>query len=380
MFDYIEFPTLPIVKVHLIINCVLTFITVTVVGLRIVARFMSGAGLWWDDYLILFALPQGIGMLIIQGMWAPMGIGYDVTETLPNLETILKMLVAYELIYSTAISTVKLSVMIFYLRVFVNRGLRLAVKAALTFVALWSTANILQVFLICRPFAKTYSLTAEGVCGDQVASFIAIGAFNIISDVIILTLPLPTVWALKMSTPSKLGITGVFLIGLIVSVVAILRIVTLTQLELTNLTGTMIWADFWSTTEPNLAILCVSLPMLGSLWSRCFTTRRGASKLAYNSSENNTNGSAFSKIKNPSQPDNQIPLEGLYAANQEVHYQSAVATATTPDLERDTRSAYPVDGDKDSGSEVALTDLPEQGRQDANGGIRVQTKWTISHN
>ena len=68
MFDYVVFPVLPIVKVHLIINCVLAFLMVSVVGLRLVARFMSGAGLWWDDYLILFAVPQGIGMLIIQGM------------------------------------------------------------------------------------------------------------------------------------------------------------------------------------------------------------------------------------------------------------------------------------------------------------------------
>jgi len=373
--DYIPFPILPIVKTHLIINCVLCFLTVVVVGLRIVARFVTGAGLWWDDYLILFALPQGIGMLIIQGLWSPMGIGFPVTETLPNLETILKMLVAYELTYSTAISTIKISVLMFYLRVFVNRGLRTATKAALAFVSLWSVGNILQVFLICRPFVKTYSLTAEGVCGNQVASFIAIGAFNIISDVMILTLPLPTIWSLKMSTPTKLGITGVFLVGLLVSVIAIIRIVTLTQLDLTNLTGTMIWADFWSATEPNLGILCVSLPMLGSLWTRCISPRRGPSKLAYHSSESGTHGSAFSKLKNQSATDTQIPLEGIYAANQEVHYQSAVATTRTPEPQ-DT--ATEAEKDKDSGSEVALTEQAPY-RTDPKTGIRVQTKWTISH-
>lgn len=68
MFDYVEFEPLPIVKAHLIINCVLALLTLLVVALRIWARFMSGAGLWWDDYLILFAVPQGIGMLIIQGL------------------------------------------------------------------------------------------------------------------------------------------------------------------------------------------------------------------------------------------------------------------------------------------------------------------------
>ncbi|KAL2133232.1 hypothetical protein VTI74DRAFT_2697 [Chaetomium olivicolor] len=373
MFEFVEFPVLPIVKAHLIVNCILGLLAVVVVAMRLVARFMSGAKLWWDDYLILFALPQAIGMLIIQGMWAPMGVGYNVTETMPNLEHILKMLVAYELIYSMSLSTIKISVLFFYLRVFVNRGLRIATKAALAFVILWSVGNILQVFLLCRPFVKTYTPTAEGSCGNQLASFISIGAFSIITDVIILSLPLPTVWSLKTSTLAKLGLTGVFLVGLIVSVISIIRIVTLTQLDLMNLTGTMIWADFWSATEPLLAVLCVSLPMLGSLWSRC-TARRGRSKLdPYHSSENGTNGSAFSKLRNQSHNDNTLPLENIYAANQKIHYQSVVATAATPEPDRDL--AHHTQRDGDSGSEVALTEQ-EHYKRDA---IRVQTKWTISH-
>lgn len=68
MYEYIAFPVLPIVKIHLIINSALAGLTVLTVGLRLVARFISGAGLWWDDYLILLALPQGLGMLIIQGL------------------------------------------------------------------------------------------------------------------------------------------------------------------------------------------------------------------------------------------------------------------------------------------------------------------------
>jgi hypothetical protein len=376
MWEYVEFPVLPIVKAHLIINSVLGLLTVLVVVLRLASRFVSGAGLWWDDYLIIISLPQGLGMLIIQGLWSPMGIGFDITETMPNLPIILRLLVSYELIYATSISTIKLSILLFYLRVFVNRGLRRATMAAIIFVSVWSVGNILQVFLICRPFAKTYTPQLDGTCGDQVASFIAIGSFNIITDVIILTLPLPTVWALKMSTPAKLGLTGVFLVGLIVSVIGIIRIVTLTQLDLMNLTGTMIWADFWSATEPNLAILCVSLPMLGSLWSRCIATRRGASKLGYHSSENGTHGSAFSKLKNQNESttDTQIPLESIYAANQTVHYRSA---ATTDAAGRDREAATFTDKDKDSGSDVALTEQPPY-RTDPTTGIRVQTKWSIS--
>lgn len=64
----VTFPIMTIVKNHLIVNCVFVFIALFIVGLRLFARFMSGAKLWWDDYLILFSVPQGIGMLVIQGL------------------------------------------------------------------------------------------------------------------------------------------------------------------------------------------------------------------------------------------------------------------------------------------------------------------------
>lgn len=49
-------PTLPLVKAHLIVDCVLVFLTWVAVGLRVTARKISGVGLGWDDYLILAAL------------------------------------------------------------------------------------------------------------------------------------------------------------------------------------------------------------------------------------------------------------------------------------------------------------------------------------
>jgi len=68
MFEYVKFPVLPIVRNHMIINTIITALAVLIVGLRLMARYLSGAKLWWDDYLILLSVPQGIGMLIIQGM------------------------------------------------------------------------------------------------------------------------------------------------------------------------------------------------------------------------------------------------------------------------------------------------------------------------
>lgn len=77
-----------------------------------------------------------------------------------------------------------------------------------------------------------------------------------------------------------------------VSAVAAGRIAALTHLELANLTGTMVWVDFLSTTEISLGILCVSLPMLGPILSK---VRKGGHSRYGSSSWQNQYPNAASK-------------------------------------------------------------------------------------
>lgn len=68
MVSYTPLPIPPLVQAHLIENTVVVFITVLVVGLRVVSRSVAGSKLGWDDFLTLFAVPQAIAMLAIQGL------------------------------------------------------------------------------------------------------------------------------------------------------------------------------------------------------------------------------------------------------------------------------------------------------------------------
>jgi hypothetical protein len=144
-----------------------------------------------------------------------MGVGLPITETLPNLVIILKLTVSYALIYTACISTVKLSVLFFYLRVFPNKHMRIATKIVIGFVTVWAVANILMFFLICRPFEANYNPAIGGTCGNQVSAFIAVGAYNIVSDFVVLTLPLRTIWTLNTKKQMKLSLTAIFLAGLL---------------------------------------------------------------------------------------------------------------------------------------------------------------------
>lgn len=68
MIPYTNMAMLPEAKVYLIANSVLVFVTLLVVALRVVSRVLAGSKLGWDDYFTLLAVPQGIVMLVLQGL------------------------------------------------------------------------------------------------------------------------------------------------------------------------------------------------------------------------------------------------------------------------------------------------------------------------
>ncbi|KAH6607375.1 integral membrane [Trichoderma cornu-damae] len=360
----VTFPVDPVVRIHLIINIVLVSIAIFIVGLRLFARFSSGAKLWWDDYLIIISMPQGIGMLVIQGLYSPLGVGRPITETMPNLVLILKLTMSYALIYTSCISTVKLSVLFFYIRVFPTKQMRLATNIVIGFITTWAVASILMFFLICRPLAASYNPAVKGTCGNQISAFISVGVYNIITDLIVVTLPLRTIWTLNTKKQMKISLTALFLAGLLVSAVAICRIYTLTHLELANITATMVWVDFLSTLEVNLGIICVSLPMLGPLIAR-YNRTRGASKLGKydNSERSGQSGSKLSSKKRQPGPDT-IALNSIYDA-EEMNHGATVFAAEASSLDgSETRLSPP---------QHASSALDRPGA----GAILVESKWEI---
>lgn len=67
-YTYTAMAIVPEAKAYLIANSVVALITVVVVALRVVSRILAGSKLGWDDYFTLLAVPQGIALLVIQGL------------------------------------------------------------------------------------------------------------------------------------------------------------------------------------------------------------------------------------------------------------------------------------------------------------------------
>lgn len=64
---------------------------------------------------------------------------------------------------------------------------------------------------MCRPFAYTWDKTIEGgKCGDPMISWVVTGVLNMVSDLIILTLPMPYLFRLEMPLVKRLILIAVF--------------------------------------------------------------------------------------------------------------------------------------------------------------------------
>lgn len=146
---------------------------------------------------------------------------------------------------------------------------------------------------------------------------------------------------------------------------------TLKALELTNITETMVWVDFLSTTEVNLGILCVSIPMLGPIYKR--TVRRGrGSKLSATPDPNNPYDRSSKSSRPKVATDETIGLDTIYGNNEGNHDVTVMAN-------KDRGESSSQDG-----SEVSITKSAERPAEVLPGeenrrSIKVKKQWNVGH-
>jgi hypothetical protein len=67
----------------------------------------------------------------------------------------------------------------------------------------------------CTPLEKHWDVWLPGTCIEWQPLHIAVMAFNLIDDVVILLLPQPVIWKLQLTRKQKLGVSAIFSIGLV---------------------------------------------------------------------------------------------------------------------------------------------------------------------
>ena len=106
-----------------------------------------------------------------------------------------------------------MSILLLYLRVFVNTPFRQVMLIMLALVMAWGVSSTLLAIFQCRPIRRVYDISAAGYCVSNTAVWYANGAFNIASDIMILLTPLPVISSLHLVRREKIGLLLVFTTG-----------------------------------------------------------------------------------------------------------------------------------------------------------------------
>lgn len=107
----------------------------------------------------------------------------------------------------------KISILLLYRRIFPNRWFRTLVMYLLVAIAAFASGSTSGSMLQCWPISRNWNRTGPGNCLDITALWYANAAGSIISDLVILFIPLPLIIRLQLPFNQKLGLIVIFSLG-----------------------------------------------------------------------------------------------------------------------------------------------------------------------
>jgi hypothetical protein len=116
-------------------------------------------------------------------------------------------------IYLFAVTFSKLAILDLYLHIFIDKFSRYTTYSIGLIVILSLIANFVTVLAQCRPVSFLWDPTGDGFCHDIQAHFTWASLPNIITDLVMLILPIPVIMKLYASWRVKVGILITFLVG-----------------------------------------------------------------------------------------------------------------------------------------------------------------------
>ncbi|KAF2706112.1 hypothetical protein K504DRAFT_73421 [Pleomassaria siparia CBS 279.74] len=257
----------------IVVSAVFPALATVVVGLRFYVKRIKRQDLYWDDWTILASLALCWGISLSLWIMAPR-IGITRVEIPPReaaLQTF-KFFWINEIPFSIALGLVKISVLLFYARVFTTTILRKVAWTLIIIIAMWSIAILLVSIFKTNPISGIWSHPEDSYVIDDAAYAIAVASMSLGFDVIILSMPLFVIHSLQMPLLRKLAVMMIFWLGALCCVAAGARLhllnksihsVTDNPNAYANLTKAFVWAEL----EPNASVMAASLPMLRPLFS-----------------------------------------------------------------------------------------------------------------
>ncbi|RAL08034.1 uncharacterized protein BO97DRAFT_408592 [Aspergillus homomorphus CBS 101889] len=232
---------------------------------RVVVRFGSFRRLYVDDYLVVLAWAIMLTTAIIwqiegQVLYAFYAISAGTQsytpEILPKFGRFMQFIAPLTILFYSGLWCVKFSFLAFFLRL----GSKIRSHRIWWFVVLFATvavwiASVADIDYKCSLGGLEYIMTQ---CGNlnhvhyENRTFWANCAGDVITDLLILSIPVLILWKTRISFHKKLVLLSLFSVTVVVMAVSIIRVVINNSLDKSV---DLAWLYFWSFIELGTAII-----------------------------------------------------------------------------------------------------------------------------
>lgn len=270
-------------------GAILPPVCAAVVALRFYTRKTQTATLGSDDWLTIPALILLIGMCAaaLRGV-ALHSVGYPTPKPASpydelhfasyQQQTTREVLWSIELMQIPCLGLIKLSFMLFFKRIFAKgkgKAFSGVIHGIVGLIVCWIIAFFFSYLFVCKTHPSYYwdSLFNEKeYCNNSTQLHLGYAISDFLFDVGILLFPMPLVWSLHMSTGRKIGVTGIFALGLFTVAASITRMVVYIQSlnvefqEKADIDFLSTNGVYWCIIEAGLGLTAACLPTLYGLF------------------------------------------------------------------------------------------------------------------
>ncbi|KAH8653048.1 hypothetical protein BGZ60DRAFT_386899 [Tricladium varicosporioides] len=166
--------------------------------------------------------------------------------------------------YTCLIFTLKIAVLVFYIRLMegLSRHFRIRIWIGFGLVASTFIASVITIYGACRPLSKYWQINPDpgNACQGAVARPIVWVTFtsSVVTDVYLIMIPIPMLWGTSLKLAKKIASTIVLGAGVFVLVCSLLK----TIFVITDPVNGAQLAGEWGTREAFVSVITTNLPMI----------------------------------------------------------------------------------------------------------------------
>lgn len=139
--------------------------------------------------------------------------GQGLTDSVISHEDVMELRhiiwMSFPVFFASLVFT-KISILCLYLRFFQEKSLRYFTIGLISFVAAYAVVSICTTIFICTPVSAFWDSAAGGRCMDRKIIWMTNAAVDMLTNLITLTLPMYTLYHLKLPRKQRFGLIGVF--------------------------------------------------------------------------------------------------------------------------------------------------------------------------